>query len=255
MTGKAIPQPIRLGLGYHVSMGDRLILFDVDGTLVDTAGAGRKAMEQACLDVFGIDGIELRAGGVNYAGRTDPVIIEAVAHSIGVAEGTLASRFKALRDSYLGSLRSEMQKPRGRVLPGVLALLESLVELSHVHLGLITGNFEIGARIKLEQYDLNRFFPNGGFSSDHRDRREIARIAVRKMSAHAGIEFSADDVCVIGDTEHDVDCAKVNGYRAVAVESGWVSRESLERAGPDVLLEDMTDRERTIEALGLAEIA
>ncbi len=234
-------------------MGHCLILFDVDGTLVDTGGAGRKAMERACLEVFGIDGVELRAGGVNYAGRTDPVIIEAVAQAIGVDEGTLGSRYDALRDSYLGSLRIEMQEPRGRVLPGVLPLLEALVKLSHVHLGLITGNFEDGARIKLEPFGLNRFFPDGGFSSDHRDRREIARIAVRKMSAHSGIEFSAGDVCVIGDTEHDVDCAKANGYRAVAVESGWVSRESLERAGPDVVLEDMTDRERTIEALGLTE--
>jgi phosphoglycolate phosphatase len=232
-------------------MHEKLILFDVDGTLVDVAGAGRRSMERAFREVLGVDGIE-RAGAVPYAGRTDPLILESMAAACGVDSATFRERRDDLVRSFLRALQQEMQRPdsRRRVLPGVRALLVSLEAMEGVHLGLVTGNLEAGARIKLEPFDLNRFFPAGGFASDDPDRRIIARIAHRRMSELTGIAFRSEDVTVVGDTDHDVNCARANGFRAVAVDSGWVPRERVERSRPDVLLNDLADP-RVTAALGL----
>jgi phosphoglycolate phosphatase-like HAD superfamily hydrolase len=230
---------------------EKLILFDVDGTLVDVAGAGRRAMDRAFREVLKVDGIE-RAKHVPYAGRTDPVIFEAVAEELGVGAATFRERRDDVVRRFVRELEKEMQRPdsRRRVLPGVRALLEKLEATDGVHLGLVTGNLEAGARAKLAPFDLNRFFPSGGFSSDDPDRRRIARIACDRMSELTGKDFRPQDVTVVGDTQHDVDCARANGFRAVAVDSGWVPREILEQADPDVLLNDL-DEATVMEALGL----
>ena len=234
-------------------MEPKLILFDVDGTLIDTAGAGKRAMERAFGEVFGLDGFE-RAAGVAYAGRTDPVILEGLARAFSIRPATFRERRDRLERTFVRALASEMARPdeRRRLLPGVLPLLERLEALDAVYLGLLTGNLEAGARAKLEPFDLNRFFAAGGFSSDHPDRREIARIACRKLADLTGTAFRPGDVTVVGDTEHDVDCARANHYRSVAVDSGWVDRAALERARPDALLDDLSDP-GVMQALGLEE--
>jgi phosphoglycolate phosphatase-like HAD superfamily hydrolase len=231
-------------------MQPKLVLFDVDGTLVDTAGAGRRAMERAFHGVFGVDGFE-RAARVAFAGRTDPVILESTAEAIGIEPHEFRRRRVELEACFVREIEAEMRRPddRRRVLPGVPGLLEALEAMDGVHLGLVTGNLEPGARAKLEPFRLNRYFPTGGFASDDPDRRKIAEIAGRKLSELAGIAFEAAHVTVVGDTHHDVDCARANGFRAVALDSGWVSRETLERARPDVLLDDLSDRARVLEAL------
>lgn len=232
-------------------MDAKLILFDVDGTLVDVAGAGRRSMERAFCEVLGVDGIE-RADAVPYAGRTDPLIFESMAAACGVEPTTFRERQDDLVRSFVRALEREMQRPDPRrcVLPGVRALLETLDAMDGIHLGLLTGNLEAGARIKLEPFDLNRFFPAGGFASDDPDRRAIAYIAHARMSELTGIAFRPEDVTVVGDTDHDVDCARANGFRAVAVDSGWVPRERLERSRPDALLNDLSDPD-VMAALGL----
>lgn len=234
-------------------MRTSLILFDVDGTLVDTAGAGRVAMDRTCERVFGIDRIADKTAGVQYAGMTDPVILEAVVRAAGIDGDLFQTARDELQRVFLSELDAEMRRPesRRRVLPGVVPLLDELEARADVHLGLATGNLEAGARAKLGYFDLNRYFAAGGYSSDHRDRREIARIAWERLSERTGIRFPPDRVVVVGDTEHDVDCARANGFRSVAVDSGWVTRESLVRAKPDVLLDDLSDRERTLRALGI----
>ena len=238
-------------------MEPHLILFDIDGTLVDSAGAGRRATEQAFHEVFGLDSIGSRTAGVRFAGMTDPKIFGALADALGIPSGRLQARRRALAESYMRALDVQMRRPdpKRRALPGVAALLEALDACRHVYLGLVTGNLEHGARAKLEPFGLNRFFPGGGFGSDHDDRREIARLARTRLSSWAGLEFADSRVVVVGDTEHDIDCARANGFRSLAVESGWVSRECLRKAGPDALFSDLTDRPRVLEALGLAQLS
>jgi len=231
-----------------------LVLFDVDGTLVNAAGAGRRALETAFRRVLGVDGISTLAAGVRFEGRTDPIIIAEMARAAGLAAEEIDRRQGEFRDAYLAALREEMGRPdpRRRVMPGVPSLLDDLRSRPGVHLGLLTGNIEAGARLKLEPFGLNPYFPDGGFSSDHPDRNEIARIARERLARSTGVAFPPQRVTVVGDTEQDISCARANGYRVVAVESGWVSRERLEAAAPDALFGDLTDLPSVLSALGVA---
>lgn len=236
-------------------MPGSLILFDVDGTLIDTAGAGRRAMERVFRESFGIDAAGQAAAGVRFAGMTDTRIFEALAAAAGIPASRFTAALPALFDAYLGALETEMARPdpRRRIMPGIVPLLETLANRADVRLGLLTGNLEAGARIKLEPFGLNPYFPGGGFGSDHQDRREVARLAWLKLREITGIPFPASRVVVVGDTEHDVDCARANGFQAVAVESGWISRETLAASGPNALFADLTDQAEVLRALGLAD--
>lgn len=232
--------------------GPWLILFDIDGTLIDTAGAGRRAMEQAFQQRFDIESISERARGVRFAGMTDRRIIDELLRAAGLPADGDGARGE-LESAYLEALETQMrrQDPRRRILPGVARTLVELEARAAVHLGLLTGNLEAGARIKLEPFDLNRYFPGGGYGSDHRDRREVARIAHDKLSRLYGIIFDPARVVVVGDTELDVRCAKSNGFRSLAVLSGWGAVEAIHAEGPDAVLDDLSDRSATLRALGL----
>ena len=234
-------------------MRPTLVLFDIDGTLVDTGGAGRLGLVASFRSVFGLDDIEGSASRVRFDGKTDPTIIADIAREAGIPAGAVEARYTELQEAYLHALRKELAlpNPRRRVMPGVRPLLDLLAARPDVFLGLATGNIEEGARTKLDAFGLNRYFADGGYSSDHPERGEIARIAHQRLSRRAGFRFPVDRVMVIGDTELDVACARANGFRAIAVASGWVPRERLLAAAPDALLSDLSDADAVLSAMGL----
>jgi len=237
----------------RLSASPRLVLFDIDGTLLRAAGAGRRALERTFRSVFGVTEIATAAAGVRFEGGTDPRIIAEMADCAGISRAELHRKSAELRSVYLDALRDELARPdpRRAVTKGAIDLLERLRTLESVRLGLITGNIEAGAMEKLRAFDLDHYFDDGGFSSDHEDRGEIARIARERMSRRTGIPFRPEQTVVVGDTEHDVACARANGYAVVLVESGWIPRERLVAARPDALFPDFGDAAAVLAALGI----
>ena len=149
-------------------------------------------------------------------------------------------------------MRHELSRtdgPTRRVLPGVTPLLKALSARDDARLGLLTGNIATGARLKLEAMDLMGYFDGGGFGDDAEDRRGVARAARRDMVRRTGIEFTARDVIVVGDTEKDVDCAHANGFRAIAVDTGWAEPGRLPASRPHALFDDLSDTDAVLRAV------
>ena len=209
----------------------RVLLFDIDGTLIRSGGAGKAAMEAALADAFGVSVIDDR---VPYSGRTDRAIaIDLLAH-YGIPP-TEENR-QRLQRAYLKHLPDYLRRVPGEVLPGVAALLEGLHPGPGVALGLLTGNVRPGAECKLRHYGLWEYFAFGGFGDLHTDRDDVAREALREAESHLCRGVNCSDVWVIGDTPLDVRCARAIGARAVAVATGWHSVDELAASRPDVLL-------------------
>lgn len=227
----------------------RLALFDVDGTLIDADGSGRHALALAFAETFDLGETPVLAGRVRFSGELDPVIHRRIARLLGISDQRLAHARERLLASYLTHLQAAVGIPgKSRVLPGVLPLLARLAETPDLRLGLVTGNLEAGARIKLALHDLNHFFPSGGFGEDGPDRAAVARVAVSRVAAGSTVPVKPDLVTIIGDSERDVECGRRNGYRTLAVVSGWTSREELAAEKPDHLVENLV---ATDELLGI----
>jgi len=214
----------------------KLVLFDIDGTLIDPAGAGSRSAGGAFRDLFGI---EDAFDGVRMAGKTDIRIMKEglAAHGLPLEDGVMGR----LLSRYLVHLGREIQAPGKRLMPGVVELLDALEERRDVRVGLLTGNIERGARIKLEPFGLNERFPFGAFGDDHEDRDRLLPVACRKMRDLTDDGVLPEDCVVVGDTPADVRCAKVHGARAVAVATGPYDRDTLARSGSDRALETLEE--------------
>jgi phosphoglycolate phosphatase len=213
----------------------RLILFDIDGTLIDTGGAGVRALNAAFLELFSIEnGFE----GIAMAGRTDAVIIKdgLLKHGIST-DGNVARMIEI----YLDHLRREIKNDRKRLKPGILETLGLLQTLEDTGLGLLTGNLETGARIKLEPFGLNEFFASGAFGSDDEDRNNLLPVALERYRRLAGRTIAPERCIVVGDTPRDIKCAHVHGARCFAVATGPYSSEALRGAGADYVADDLSD--------------
>lgn len=234
----------------------RLVLFDIDGTLITTGGAGGRAVARACADVFAVDaGVGHRLDGVPLAGRTDRWIFAEFArrHNVEIDPAGLAR----LREAYLAHLACEIREPSPdkRVLAGVRALLDRLSDHDDVYLGLLTGNMAEGARIKLEHFDLWRYFVAGGFGDTALDRTAVFEAAMAAVRSASGVAFASEDVVVVGDTPLDVAVAVETGARSVAVATGTYATESLWDAGADDVLDDLADLSLALRALRLRDSA
>ncbi|WP_227254441.1 haloacid dehalogenase-like hydrolase [Frigoriglobus tundricola] len=230
-------------LQYNAGMP--IILFDIDGTLVRSGGAGKAAMEAALVAAFGV--AELR-DEVPYSGRTDTAITRDLLRVHGI-DATPANQ-QTLRDAYLAQLPGSLALKGGTVCPGVPELLAAVAGAPGVVLGLLTGNVRTGARTKLAHFGLWDFFACGGFGDDHFDRDDVARSALASVHAHVGRAVDPADVWVIGDTPLDVSCARAIGANAVAVATGWHTMDELAGHKPDLIFDDLSDHSRLLTAWG-----
>src|SRR5687767_7005262 len=234
----------------------KLILFDIDGTLVLTGGAGIRAMNRACEEVIGHPhALE----GIPVAGRTDRIILTDVVTRAGrTLDDGLLDR---LRDRYITNLREEIEQPgrtqsfeslgpRGgvkAVMPGIRDLLDVLMQRDDVFLGLLTGNFEAGARIKLEHFDLWRYFRCGAFGDDAADRNALVPFALDRARAFGLPELDPEHILVVGDTPHDIACARIVGATPVGVATGGFSVDQLRESGAGIVFENLADPEPFLE--------
>jgi phosphoglycolate phosphatase-like HAD superfamily hydrolase len=227
----------------------KLVLFDIDGTLVLTGGAGMRAMGRAFQELMGVDDA---MRDVPLAGRTDLAILRDAAGRVApgfVPDAAWVTRF---RDLYVPALTEELQAdaPGKCVLPGVDEAMEVLASRDEVHVGLLTGNFRDGAQVKLGYFSLWDAFPFGAFGDETVNRNELLPIALEHAAAYGIGPLAPRDVLVVGDTPYDVACALNGGAVAVGVTTGPYDRAALEQAGADVVLADLRETASLLAALG-----
>lgn len=215
----------------------RLVLFDIDGTLIQSGGAGEKAFARVCDVEFGIpDG----TSRLNFAGRTDPAIVRDFFQQFAIEPSP--ENFKRFLDRYVFHLDHLLVETAGRVLPGVLEMIEKLRARKHAPLmGLLTGNIRLGAQIKLSHYGLWQEFRMGGFGDDHEDRNRIAMVARDRGRKFLGSDLAGEEIVVIGDTPRDTECAKAIGARSLAVATGKYSVNELAADSPTWAVSSLTE--------------
>ena len=225
----------------------RLFLFDVDGTLVTARGAGRAAFGGALDATYGTAGaIET----YDFRGKTDPRIVWDLLRGAGLDEATIARGLDRFYAAYLEELRRIIgDGSRVQVLPGIADVVRALAARDDALVGLLTGNVEAGARLKLASTGLWPLFRVGAFGSDDMDRRRLPAIACERARVVAGREFPFERVTIIGDTPLDVDCARACGAVAVAVATGQHAHDELAACAPDHIFADFTDVARALAAL------
>jgi phosphoglycolate phosphatase-like HAD superfamily hydrolase len=220
-----------------------ICLFDIDGTLLDSGGAGKAAIETALVEDFGV---EIRTQ-VSYSGRTDRAIGRDLltSHEVEATD----ENWQRLVRGYLARLPAALSKHRGTVLPGVARLLTLLRGRQDVAVGLLTGNIREGARVKLGHFDLFQHFAFGGYGDIHFDRDDVARDALQEIHARYNGTIQPQQIVVIGDTPLDVRCARAIGARVAAVATGWHTMDQLSASKPDLLMEDLSDAEEILRMM------
>lgn len=222
----------------------RLLLFDIDGTLITSGGAGEAALKDAMRSRFAV---EEDLAGVILAGATDARIARELLekHGISVSPENVA----ALLDTYLGHLSERIGRHDGKLLPGIVPLLNVLSHREDAVLALLTGNVSRGAEIKLTHYGVWDFFEFGAFADDHHDRNELGKFARARALERHGEEFPPSRIYVIGDTPKDIECGRAIGACTVAIATGHYSAAELKEHSPDFLFEDLSDTDRVVSHL------
>lgn len=221
----------------------RVFLFDIDGTLLSTGGAGSAALFAALTEEFGVAAPQ----SVEFSGCTDRGIARSLFEKHEIED--CAEHWERLRASFLKVLPTHLAACEGRVLPGVAQILEHLAG-QETAVGLLTGNTREGARLKLAHYQIERHFLFGGFGDDHFERDDVAREALAASAAHVGAAVDPRNIWVVGDTPRDIRCARAIGANVVAVATGIHQREELLAMKPDVLFEDLSDVDSFLQSVG-----
>ncbi len=225
----------------------KLVLFDIDGTLLDPAGVGRRAMLAAMERVFGTTG---PADGYRMAGKVDTQIVTELLRAAGLDDARIRTTLPTYWAHYVAELRRIIGEHPVRVLPGVRALLERLREHPQVVLGLLTGNIRAAAWIKLAAVSLAEYFDEmGAFGDEAHSRPELPVIAARRAAERFGKEFRGKDIVIVGDTPADIQCGQTVGAKTIAVATGPYSCETLRQHNPDYCFPDLQDTEAVLAAI------
>ncbi len=230
--------------GPETARPDRLLLFDIDGTLLTSGGAGEQALKEAMRERFGVTE---DFAGITLAGATDAAIADRLLEKHGLPQ-TPENR-TSLLDAYLHHLAARMPRHNGRLLPGMPALLERLRKEPRCVLALLTGNLARGAQIKLTHYGVWDIFDFGAFADDHHDRNHLGPVARARAKERHGLEFPPERIYVIGDTPRDIDCGKAFGAKTVAIATGAYPAAELASHDPDFVFENVSDTEAVLAAL------
>lgn len=227
----------------------RIVLFDIDGTLLTTAGSAREAFARGLCEAAGRP---IGLNGYSFSGRTDPQIARDVLLGNGLEGEALESAIPAAIRLYLKHFGEGLRGlQEGRLLPGVRQILAALAARSDARTALLTGNVEPGARLKLGHFGIAGFFDFAlsCFGSDDADRYRLPALALERARRALGGGIAGADLVIVGDSEHDVLCGRSIGARSVAVGTGWTPAERLRSLGPDFFLEDLSDTRRAIAGL------
>ena len=227
---------------------ERLVLFDIDGTLLSTNGAAARAFRRALEGVYGTSGPR---SGYSFAGKTDPQIARDLLAAAGLPAERIDARLPELWPLYTAGLEQELRGAALTVFPGVVSLLARLAdEGRRAVLGLLTGNVREGARLKVDAAGLGfARFAVGAFGSDHADRRELPALAVARAAERVGRHFRRKEVVIIGDTPLDVACGAHLGVRTLAVATGVHDADELAASGPDHLFASLADTDAVWRAI------
>jgi phosphoglycolate phosphatase len=225
-----------------------LVLFDIDGTLLLSDGAGRRAIMRALKEVYGVTGPQ----DYHFDGKTDPQIVRELMRLAGLRDDRIDAGMSELFARYVECLHEELRAPgkSAYTLPGVPALLDALEDESDVTLGLLTGNLRLGAEAKLAAVGLESDrFRVGAYGSDHEKRPELPAVALARARAELGLEFRGAHVVVIGDTPADLTCGRGVGARAIGVATGRFSVNDLREHEPHAVFPDLTDTAAVVHAI------
>lgn len=226
----------------------RLVLFDIDGTLLSSDGAGKRAVRDALLEVYGLTG-PIR--GYSFAGRTDPEIVRDLLRLAGREDTEIAAGMERLFDRYLRNLEREIRSVNAAPYPGIPELLDRIEAAGEpLVLGLLTGNVREGARMKVDAAGLGfSRFRVGAYGSDHAQRPELPAVALRRARELVGMDFSGKEIVIIGDTPLDVACGAHLGVRTIAVATGTHGVDALAACDPDYVFPDLADVDAVWKAI------
>ena len=225
-------------------MTQKVIFFDIDGTLLSTGGAGQKALELALVDGFGIDA---PFEGVLTSGRTDRGIVDELLKRYQI-QNTQEHRDQ-FRNAYLKRLPECLENAPGKLLPNVVDLVSKLAQQKHITLSVLTGNYVDASWIKLRHYQLDQFFTFGGFGGQLAERDDVARAALKAASDAMDFEVDGANTMVIGDTPADIRCARAIGAKAVGVATGSYNAQELATHKPDYVCDDFSATDSVAQTL------
>lgn len=225
----------------------QLLLFDIDGTLLRSNGAGKAVLRMALEDTFGTSG---PCENYQMAGKTDPLIISDLMGAAGMNSAEIDQHLPAIYQRMMFHAQKIFSEKTVSPCPGIPELLESLLERQDILIGLLTGNIEGTSPLKIAAAGINpAIFRVGAYGSDHKDRNQLPPVALRRAAEMTNHAFTGQNTTIIGDTPADITCARTIGARVVAVGSGSYSCATLSKFQPDYLFDNFTNKEAALEAL------